>query len=272
MKQKLILVIAIVAGVVAFWLTGSYLKKQEAELESARQNMNRGIEMMYVIAVKNDLPAGTVIARKDLAEKEVRKRDVGNAAVVYNDVHLVLGKKLKFPLSVGDTLLWSMLDIPYAPGYGLAPAIKPGLRAVSVSIGGAASVSGLVQPNDHVDVLGTFEFPSRKKTNESETVTLTILQDVTVLATGQNMASQSTDRRTASTGYNTVTFEVTPREAELLIFAETVKGRLYLSLRNPEDGSFEPNLLDVNFDHIQSNLKEYNRYRQQTIRHKDMQP
>ena len=273
MKQKLILVVAIIAGVVAFWLTGSYLKKQESELEVARQNMNRGIEMIYVIAVKNDLPAGTVIARKDLAEKEVRKRDIGNAAVVYNDVHMVLGKKLKFPLNAGETLLWSVIDIPYAPGSGLAPTIKPGMRAVSVSIGGAAAVSGLVQPNDRVDVLGTFDFPSTKRPGEMETATLTVLQDVSVLATGQSMANQPSDRRGAATGYNTVTFEVTPREAELLVFAETVRGRLTLSLRNPEDSSFEQSLPDVNFNHIQSNLKEYNAYRQQVIRHRqDQQP
>lgn len=273
MKQKLILAIAILAGVVAFWLTGSYLKQQDEKVQKKLQSMDQGIEMIEVLAVDKNLPGGTVLAYKDLRKKDVRRRDVGDTAVKPTEIHMILGKKLKFPLNSGETLFWSVVDIPYLPGAGLAPMVKPGLRAVSVSIGGAAAVSSLVQPNDHVDVLGTFSFPSKTRANENETVTLTMLQDVSVLATGQMMGNQGNDRRTPATGYNTVTFEVTPREAELLVFAETVKGRLTLTLRNPEDNSFDNNLPDVNFDHIQSKLKEFNAYRQREIRHKqDVQP
>lgn len=268
MKQKMILAIAILAGVVAFWLTGSYLKQQDEKLQKKLQSMNQGIEIIEVLAVNKNLPGGTVLIRKDLAIKDVRRRDVGDTAVKPGDIHMILGKKLKFPLNAEETLFWSVVDIPYQPGSGLAPTIKPGLRAISVSIGGAAAVSGLVQPNDHVDILGTFSFPSKRRADEFETVTLTLLQDVSVLATGQMLGNQSSDRRAAASGYNTVTFEVTPREAELLVFAETVKGRLTLALRNPEDNSYENILPEVNFDHIQSKLREYNSYRQQTIRHK----
>jgi Flp pilus assembly protein CpaB len=93
---------------------------------------------------------------------------------------------------------------------------------------------------------------------------------VTVLATGTQMAREpaygdaSYRRRSAS--YSTVTLEVTPREAELLIFTQHIKGQISLSLRNPEDLYFEKELPEVNFQHLEEKLPELNEYRQRVIR------
>jgi pilus assembly protein CpaB len=130
-------------------------------------------------------------------------------------------------------------------------------------------VSGMVEPNDHIDVLGTFTLPSTVP-GEMESVTLTVLQDVTVLATGQQLARQlSGGRRGArDTGYSTVTLEVTPREAELLVFAQQARGKLTLSLRNPSDISFEKDLPKIDFKLLQTELPALNLYRQKNIRMK----
>src|SRR3989339_2090145 len=152
----------------------------------------------------------------------------------------------------------------------LASIISKNMRAISLPISGAATVSSMVQPNDRVDVLGTFSFPSKKKPNEMENATITVLQDVTVLATGQTMAKQAGKRRSqlGNASYNTVTVEVTPKEAELLVFAQQMKGSLYLSLRNSTDVSFEKELPEINFEHIEKSLPEMNQYRQKVIRHR----
>jgi pilus assembly protein CpaB len=133
-------------------------------------------------------------------------------------------------------------------------------------------VSGLVQPNDRVDVLGSFMLPSKTNPQQMEAVTLTVLQDVSVLATGQMLGKpmgDASDRaRMGMTGYSTVTFEVTPREAELLAFVENMKGRLTLTLRNPADGSYEKDLPEINFDMLEKELPQLNAYRQDEIRRK----
>jgi pilus assembly protein CpaB len=153
---------------------------------------------------------------------------------------------------------------------GLAGIVKPGLRAISLSVGGASAVSSLIQPNDRVDVLGSFSLPSKDSPDELEAVTLTVLQDVSVLATGQEMANarSSRSRQLRSSSYNAVTLEVTPREAELLVFAQQMKGRITLALRNSGDVSFEKDLPTVNFEKMESELQELNTYRQRNIRHK----
>lgn len=271
MKPKIALLLSLIAGLLAFILTLRFLHNQRAELQQAKLALNAGVEMVEVVGAGKDLPVGTVLTANDLGHKSAPRRDFGERAVLYSDFRQILGKKLKYAIRKGEILQWQDLDIPYAPGSGLAPTIKPGLRAVSISVGGAAAVSGLVQPNDRVDILGTFSFPARNNPAEMETVTLTILQDVSVLAVGQTLARQAGSgdaaRRTATT-YNMVTFEVTPREAELLVFTESMKGRLTLVLRNPEDMSFEKVLPSVDFERLEKSLPELNETRQRMIRHK----
>ena len=127
----------------------------------------------------------------------------------------------------------------------------------------AGWVSGLVKPNDHVDILGTFTFPSRTNPSQMESVTLTLLQDVTVLATGTNLARQNTEGGGENqTGYSMLTFEVSTHEAEILVFAQQTRGQLYLYLRNPNDVSTKSDFPSVNFEYLESILQVINEQRQ----------
>jgi len=265
MKDKAILIAAMVIGLLAFWLTNQYLTK-------AREALYKGAEKIKVVVADKQLPAGTVLRVQDLAQQSEFKSAVGENVVLPEHFNRVLGKRLRYSLKPKEPLWWSYIEMPARGREGLAPMIQSGLRAISISVGGAAAVSGLVRPNDHVDILGTFSFPARDGSGEMESVTLTVLQDVTVYATGRELASDAsigtTQSRVRSGGYNSVTLEVSPREAELLVFAQTVKGQLTLSLRNPDDVSFEQDLPTIDFQHIENRLPELNQYRQRHIRHK----
>lgn len=269
MKQRMVLIISVVIGLLAFWMTRSYFQSRLADIDRERERVFASEKRVDVLAAKRDLPAGTVLIKKDLAAKSIPGREVSKNTITVEDQDRIFGKKLKYSMDAEETLMWSYVDVPFRPGSGLAPVIPQGMRAISLSISGASGVSGLVQPNDRVDVLGSFTFPSRKDAEKTEWVTLTLLQDVTVLATGQTLGrSESGERARANSGYNSVTVEVTPREAELLVFVENMRGHLTLALRNPEDVSFEKNLPEVNFDRVESELPALNSYRQQIIRHK----
>lgn len=263
MKEKIILIVAIVAGCLAFFLTRRYIANE-------LQRIYEDAEKVNILAAARDLPSGTVLKSADLGFREEFKTAVGDDVFRPEDLDMVLDKKLKFSLKRNQALNWVHVDLPERGRGGLARMVTPGMRAVSVAIGGEAGVSGLVNPNDRVDVLGTFSFPSQTVPGEMETVTLTVLQDVSVLATGQRMARDKVGAYGGRqrSGYSTVTFEVTPREAELLVFAQYTKGRLSLTLRNPDDMYFEIDLPDINFEHLQQKLPEMNLYRQRHIRGK----
>jgi pilus assembly protein CpaB len=267
MRQKIIPIASVVIGILAFLLTDRFLTRERNKLELDRQRFIEETRQIYVVAAARDIPSGWRLAPGDLGKRLVPKMNVGERAVMPDRVQMLYGRKVLFNVKAKDPILWSDVEGGGLGGIGLAPMVKPGLRAISLNIGGAQSVSGMVEPNDRVDVLGTFLFPSKTVAGEMEAVTLTVLQNVTVLATGQKLAKDSLGpgARRGSGGYSTVTLEVTPSEAELLVFAEQSKGRLSLSLRNPSDVGFEAQLPSVNFDHLQTELPNLNNERQKRL-------
>lgn len=268
MKQKIIPIVSIIIGILAGVLTYQYIQAERRKLQSLEEKLFARARKIPVVVAARDIPAQTEIGQIDLALKEEYQQVVGDRAVTQEDAATILKRKTMFSISRGDPILWAYIEGGRS-GRGLASVVQPGMRALSLPLGGPQAVSSMIEPNDRVDVLGTFSFPSKTVPGEMETVTLTVLQDVTVLATGQQMAKQmamlSSQRPNT---YNTVTLEVTPREAELLVFAQQLKGSLSLTLRNSADVSFEKDLPSVDFSKLETSLPALNEYRQKTIRHK----
>ena len=266
MKQKLILIISVVVGLLAAFLTRSYLNAKDREVQRWKEEFNRKNAKVEVVAIKKDTPSGTVLSMSDLVGKFVIEQSVKGHIVKVTDVYSLVGRKTLRALQKESPIFWSDIEGGEPGSRGLAGDIKSRMRAISVNVSGSAAVSGMVRPNDHIDVLGTFTFPSKTVKDELELVTLTILQDVLVLATGKETAKSQmlADNRSAA-AYNSVTLEVTPREAEMLVFAEQIKGRISLALRNPDDVYFEKTLPRVNFEMIQSEIEALNTYRQQQL-------
>jgi len=272
MKEKLTLAVSLLMGIIALLITTRYIKQKEAALNQKLQEIYAGARKVQVVVAADTIPAGTVITRKDLAMRSEFESSVSSHAVTPDDANFVLNKKTVFPLKKGEVLSWSFIEGGAPAASGLSSLVTPGLRAVSLPIGGAQAVSGMVRPSDRIDVLGTFSFPSKTQPEVMESVTLTVLQDVTVLATGQTTARQlqgsRNARAAAGASYSTVTLEVSAEEAELLVFAQQMRGSLTLTLRNPGDVTWKRDLPSVNFDHIQNALPEINQRRQRDIRHK----
>ena len=227
MKQKIILIASVVIGLLAAVLTKSYLSAKDRELTKWKAQFERRNAKIAVAAVKTDIADGTILKLKDIGGIEIIERGVRGHVVKAADHLSLVGRKMVRTLKAGSPIYWS--DIAGgAPGArGLSEDIKQRMRAISINVSGSASVSGMVKPNDHVDVLGTFSFPSKEIPGEMELVTMTIMQNVLVLATGKETSKTALmATRQSRSSYNMVTLEVTPREAEMLAFAEQVKGRL----------------------------------------------
>jgi pilus assembly protein CpaB len=267
MKEKIILLLSVLIGLGAFYLTNRYLA-------SERQKLMAGVEKIKIVVAGRDLPTSTVLKQGDLAMRDEIKSAVGDNFITPEDYLKILDKRLLFPLKMGAPLLWSQVEAAERARRGLSATIKVGMRALSISVSGAETVSGLVQPSDHVDIIGTFSLPSRTTPGEMETVTLTVLQDVSVLACGSQLARPESltggSDSFRSGGYNMVTLEVTPREAELLTFIQHMRGlgQLTLSLRHQDDVSFEKDMPEIDFKRLEGALPELNLYRQRTIRRK----
>ena len=265
MKRKIVLIASLVAGLLAALLTRFYIAAKDAEVKDLKDAINRKYGAMWVACFTHDVPAGTVLSMSDLQLKKVPKIGLQGQAVSEEDINVVLGRKLLFGHREKETLLWADIEGGNPAAGGLSADIKRQMRAISVNCTGAASVSGMVKPNDHVDVIGSFDLSDPTKGSAAKAksvVTSTILQNVLVLAVGRQTAKMRAQEAGAA-GYSTVTLEVTPREAEMLAFTEQMKGRLVLTLRNRNDVHYEKELPKVDFDKIMSEIEELNLKRQQ---------
>jgi pilus assembly protein CpaB len=115
-------------------------------------------------------------------------------------------------------------------GFGVAPMIPSGMRAVSVRVNDVAGVAGFVLPGMRVDVLVTGKPPGA-----DDTYTATVLQNVTVLSAGQTV---QTDGKSQSMSVPVVTLLVDPVQAEVLTLAAN-EGHIQLVLRNSSDQRLE---------------------------------
>jgi pilus assembly protein CpaB len=113
-------------------------------------------------------------------------------------------------------------------GYGLAPKVPTGMRAMSVRVNDVIGVAGFVLPEARVDVLVTGTPLGMEARGE---MTRTLLSNVRVISAGENIEPDSSGRAQRVT---VVTLLVTPEQAELLTLAGS-HGKLQLVLRNSRD-------------------------------------
>ena len=111
-------------------------------------------------------------------------------------------------------------------GYGLAPLIPEGQRAMAIAVNQVSGVSGYILPGSTVDILLTGSPPG-----QGDRMTTTVLEKVTILSTGHQ---QRPDASGQPQNVPVVNVLVTPEQAELLTLA-TREGSVQLILRNPID-------------------------------------
>ena len=201
----------------------------------------------------------------DLARFETERRPTEGGLsreIPWSEVSRVIGRRLEVSMSAGQILQSTDLK-PLSQRQGFSGVIQQDYRAVAIPVDPVSSVNNLIQPNDNVDVIGTFRFPDVRGDSSLDTVTLTILQNVKVLAVGNRWGANALDPN-AARSYGTVTLLLYPEEVEMIVFAAQ-KGKLTLSLRNFEDERIERDIesRSVNFKLLEQEIPKYNQKREQ---------
>ena len=261
MKNTFPLIIAIVIALVALVATYQYVKKQDAAAAAQLRGQS-------VVAANVDIPAGTEITPQMLYPKEVPSQFIPAQAIQGSDqVKLVIGSKTSVAIKAGQMILWS--DLVTENRGGLSSIIPTGEGAFSVSISQGVK-SDLIQPSDHIDIIGTFSIPKPSQTTgtvaswrqASDLVNVVLLQNVTVLAIGGNFNGSSSG---PGQGGGDLTLALTLPEAQELMFAGQ-NGQLGAILRRSgaTDVTSPDKLPRVTFDSIDKiigDLDEQRNYR-----------
>ena len=268
MKRQIVLIASLLTGLLAAVVTHFFITAKDAEVARQKAAFREKYGSMDVLCFAKDVPAGSVVSRSDFGEINVPALGMRGQALERQNLVDIVGRKTLLGHKRGDVVFWADIEGGNPYSGGLAGEVKRQMRAVSINCNGSSSVSGMVRPNDHVDVIGTFNFPGTDgDAKRGELVTCTILQNVLVIATGKDTAKVQARPNPYGVpqNYTTVTLEVTPREAEMLVFAEQIKGRLTLTLRNRNDTSNEKELPQVDYNKIRSEIEELNAKRQQKM-------
>jgi pilus assembly protein CpaB len=221
MNRKRLLLIGLLSLVLAGFVTLVAYKKFRPVMASGQSAVSR------VVIADSDLGLGTRVAASDLRVAAYPAADLPDGT--FASMEAVLGRGVIVPIRKNELVLASKLASAKA-GAGLPSLIPPGKRALSVQVNEVISVAGFVSPGCHVDVLLTGR-PSLQ--GNQDVMTTTVLENVEVLAAGQEM-QQNPDGGKPKT-VTVITLLLTPDEAQRLTLASS-EGRIQLSLRNPMDG------------------------------------
>lgn len=212
-----VLMLAIVFGGLAGWSALRLLNQSALAVEPAR------VSAAQVVVAARDLEVGHLLGQEDVKVIEWPSTTVpeGYAQTIPD----VVGRGIITGVRRNEPLLDSKMADRSGHG-GLPIAIPEGMRAVSVPVDEVVSVAGFVVQGTRVDLYVTITPPGG-----SDPITKLVLQNVTVLAAGQEYRQ---DPQGQPTSVSVLTVLVSPEDGEKLVHAQRT-GRIQLALRGMLD-------------------------------------
>jgi pilus assembly protein CpaB len=207
-----------------------------------------GGRKVSVLVAATEIASGTRLGKASLAVREVPETYVHPAALRQGDETQVIGRPVAAKIAQGQQILWNDFELEKSPGARrLSAAVQKGQRAITIPVDISGSLGGMLRPGDHVDVLGTFARA------QQDYATVTLLQNVLVLATGEVRGGAEGEEAAAPGGptrtFNNITVAVDPEEAELLVFAMQ-RGPINIALRAQQDVATVDDVPEKNFGDI----------------------
>jgi len=211
-----------IAGALGFGLIAAVSVSRY--LASAR---TLGPETIKVVVTKLDLPVGTKLIAEQLTTVQLPSDSLpaGN----FQLPEKLIGRVTLNSIAANEVITEKKLA-PEGTSGGLSAVIPDGYRAMTVRVDEVVGVSGFINPGTVVDVVCVIQPPENSKSKD--TISKIVLQNIKVLASGQNIDRPKNDRDT--TTVKSVTLLVSPEQAEKLALAGA-EGRLQLVMRNSVD-------------------------------------
>jgi pilus assembly protein CpaB len=179
-----------------------------------------GSAAVPVVVAKRDIPARTRLTSAWLQVRSVPPTELPDGAV--GTAADLLGKVTTEPIVKGAAVTLPLVTTSSA-SLGMAFALPPSQRAMTVALDPADSADQFARPGDHVDLLATDEAGGGLADAR------TVLQNVRLLAVGAQTSPEATPSPANTSGPAHITVAVSPAQAQALVLA-AARGKLHLSL------------------------------------------
>src|SRR5688572_23910638 len=204
----IVLVGALMFGVLAAVSVSRYLSSAQAY----SKNLNN------VAVAKVAIPIGSKIVAEQIMVVQFPKESTPDGA--YDSPEKLAGRVAVVNIAAREPITESRLAAE-GTAAGLAAIIPEGYRAMTVKVDDAAGISGFIQPGTLVDVVVTIDPEGIAR---QDPISKIVLQNIKVLASGQNIDKPENERE--ATSVKAVTLQVTPEQAEKLALASRVTWRV----------------------------------------------
>src|SRR5882724_4647395 len=208
---------ALVFGLLAAVSVNRYLSNAQA----FSNNMTR------VAVAKVAIPLGTKIVPEQVMMVQFPKESMPDGT--FENADKLAGRVAVVNIAAREPITDSRLA-PEGTAGGLSAVIPEGYRAMTVKVDDVVGISGFIMPGTLVDVVVTID--PQEKAGMQDPISKIVLQNIKVLANGQNI-DKPQDQREANS-VKAVTLLVTPEQAEKLALAAS-EGKLQLVMRNSID-------------------------------------
>jgi pilus assembly protein CpaB len=229
--MKLRTIIFAILALVAGLGTATFARHQlsQARQTIVQQVAERPSTTAYILVAAHDLPSGALVQDDDLMWQSWPDDRVSDAYLRKDrdDPHALAGAVVRLHIAQGEPISAGRMVKPGERGF-LAAVLAPGMRATSIPLTTTSDVAGLILPGDHVDLILSHQIPDVRDPNAPARLAgETVLKNLRVVAIDQIVNDQ--DKKPLSG--KTATFEVTPKQAEIIEVAKLI-GNLSLVLRS----------------------------------------
>ena len=208
---------AVVFGLIAAFSVSRYLSGTQAYAKSLNS----------VVVAKVDIAPGEKIIAEQLASVQFPRNAMPEGT--FDAMDKLIGRVAVVQIAAREPVTDFKLA-PEGSAGGLSAVIPEGYRAMTVKVDDVVGISGFVMPGALVDVVVVIN--PAEANGQQNPISKIVLQNIKVLANGQNIDRPKNDREAESV--KAVTLQVTPEQAEKLALASS-EGKLQLVMRNSVD-------------------------------------
>ena len=198
-------------------------------------------ETVSYIVANADLSAGDIVNPFDqqlyAVRSDIPAEFAQSNAITPDQAENIDGALLISNLKRGDILTWQSIDTDERKQ--LASRLLSGRRALTIPVDDQSSISSMLNPNDHIDLILTYQ-------KQDSIIAAPLLQNVRVLATGDSVSSSNnySEDDGYSDGFTTITIDLTIDDVSKVTTALEL-GRISAVLRNPDDLSYTTNVVGL---------------------------
>ena len=266
MRDKILpLAIGIILAAVATYMINVYMKqlKEESQEEAKKTVIALQKNQAMVFIARRNIPAGAYIAPNMIDTMTIfRNQMPPNAIRHFGELE---NKTASRYVKAGELLTTDLVKGSIKPeeATSLSMVVPKGKRATTIPVDNISSLVGMLEPGDHVDVIGIVNLPV-PGSDKTQVMSVSLFQNILVLAVGEEYGAEkiaaaqglvqkflkpTTTKKDDKKEKNPlITLALDPEDVGIISYVQE-NGKIRLVLRSPMDTSKKdvPPINNMNF-------------------------